>query len=743
MIGAFVFPLLYCLLLGTSWALFFKKNFLDSLAPAIILHIIIVLLCGMVFHRLTIGVYGGIIAFCALLYYKSNDIVQDAQSFIKKMCTEDICIFISIYILCFIINIEKRFYAWDDFSHWGMFLKESLRLDALYAESNLPFWHRDYVPAPTLFEAIWCKLIGRNFLEEYALKAIQILMLAMILPIFRVAVLKGKYEDNRFDRVLKIAAAVAFTLAIPILFTVQDFYHAICVDYALGVAFFYCLMNIVRDDYNENYKNIILLLAFTFVLLMKMTGIIFFFMSFVFWGSEKILFQDKNYVVKAVTIKKSLQNLPQTLGTRASCPRLHRCFEGGTPSRLKVLKPLSKLFLLFFLPLFLWISYANFVDQFSSKDYLEYYGGIQSYNNVGILKLFPNGKMIFGDYFFEIGKEFINALFSKSILFGMPYAVVILGMASIVSMLPRFIKRSSSFKKKTSFVACFILISGVSYTFLVYILYLIAFPVHKAVILSSYERYMASFVISIILLIVFIWYQEKIWSKLASILIISLFVILAPDLFRIPNVILEYRSSVWEEDIGKKIASVVPEEESIYIIRRERDIRSILALRFYAHPRIINGGSAGMSIDGFEEWSSNMSAKELKNVIERHHYLYLASLDDKFIEKYSKIFEDTAILKNGNLYRVEDNNIGARKVKLTPIAYIVPERRMISKMFLRRGVDINATDEHGDSLLSHAAWYGKSDIIEVLLDKEKINDTPLSYPRLLEKVESVERFAVK
>ena len=55
MIKAFIFPYLYCLLLGSSWAVCFKKKFAESLAPAFMLHIILVLLSGMLFHKLSIA----------------------------------------------------------------------------------------------------------------------------------------------------------------------------------------------------------------------------------------------------------------------------------------------------------------------------------------------------------------------------------------------------------------------------------------------------------------------------------------------------------------------------------------------------------------------------------------------------------------------------------------------------------------------------------------------------------------
>ena len=89
------------------------------------------------------------------------------------------------YFLCFffLIKFSKRFWAWDEFSHWGVFLKETLRLDSLYCTSPLTIAHKDYVPAITLFETIWCKLSFR-YNKADAYRAIQIFMFSLMMPMF-------------------------------------------------------------------------------------------------------------------------------------------------------------------------------------------------------------------------------------------------------------------------------------------------------------------------------------------------------------------------------------------------------------------------------------------------------------------------------------------------------------------------------------------------------------------------------
>ena len=177
-----ILPFLYCLLLGSAWGVFFKKKFADSLAPAFMLHIIIVILSGMFLHKLSVGIWGGMLLFAGALAYKTQKAPQDVRAFLKSAWSGGVFIFAAFYVFCFYVNDGRRFTHWDDYSHWGMFVKECLRLDALYIESLLPFWHKDYVPASTMVEVIWCRLSGR-FLEADVFRALQMFVFSMLLPL--------------------------------------------------------------------------------------------------------------------------------------------------------------------------------------------------------------------------------------------------------------------------------------------------------------------------------------------------------------------------------------------------------------------------------------------------------------------------------------------------------------------------------------------------------------------------------
>lgn len=61
MIIRLIVPFAYSLILGIVWSACAKKKFYNSLAPAYMLHVLLVLISGLVFNRLSVGIYGGII----------------------------------------------------------------------------------------------------------------------------------------------------------------------------------------------------------------------------------------------------------------------------------------------------------------------------------------------------------------------------------------------------------------------------------------------------------------------------------------------------------------------------------------------------------------------------------------------------------------------------------------------------------------------------------------------------------
>ena len=121
----FLVPFIYSVIIGGAWSLWSNKKFSSSIAPAYMLHMLVVLISGLVFNRLSIGIYGGIaVSLVLLVIYVIKDKKQDATvrvrvlGYAKELWNGGGFTFSVFYILCFFLNSQKFFISWDEFSHW-------------------------------------------------------------------------------------------------------------------------------------------------------------------------------------------------------------------------------------------------------------------------------------------------------------------------------------------------------------------------------------------------------------------------------------------------------------------------------------------------------------------------------------------------------------------------------------------------------------------------------------------------
>ena len=292
---SFICPFLYAMILGSAWSIWFRKPFYSSLAPAFFLHILAVMISGMLFKRLSVGIFGAIvlaivILVCCMVRKNKSLSPVDLKAYGKEIWDNGGAVFAIFYVLCFILNANKSFIHWDEFSHWGPFLKESLRLDQLYCMSPMDFAHKDYVPAVTIFEAIWCRL-GFRYTEPDAYRAIQVLMFSMFLPVFE-KFHSYAYEQSGGNRsgnngsmkkIIKYrllqVGAVLLVLMVPLIFHTGlgfCFYHSICCDVVFGVMFYWCLYEAYRDHEVFSYQSIVMGTGISVFVLCKMTAMALF-----------------------------------------------------------------------------------------------------------------------------------------------------------------------------------------------------------------------------------------------------------------------------------------------------------------------------------------------------------------------------------------------------------------------------------------------------------------------------------
>jgi len=184
-------------------------------------------------------------------------------------------------LLCF---RGHMFTAWDDFSHWGLAVKNMHMYQALPAavpQSTVTY--RDYPPATTLFSWFWTQLSG-GFNEGDPQRALNMLMMCFLLPLMR------KQRWKKWGSSVSMALAL---FLLPLAFHAEA-YRTLAVDLLLGCLVLHALTNwflVTRD------KHTLLVLSCSLFLLpiVKETGVMFALLVLVIIGVDIIMGKDSEF----------------------------------------------------------------------------------------------------------------------------------------------------------------------------------------------------------------------------------------------------------------------------------------------------------------------------------------------------------------------------------------------------------------------------------------------------------------
>ena len=625
MLIKFFIPLLYCMFMGLGWSLIFNKKFYESLAPALLSHTLFVIIIGLIFERLSLGIYGGIVVMTiciiitAILRHHEIDTTSSLNSFLSNnQISNGLIIFVFFYFLCFCLNTGKYFLDYDEFTHWGMFLKESLRLDNFYCVSNLNFAHKDYVPALTIFENIYCRISG-GFAYPQSYRAMQILEFALLFPMFgKIIDFCRKQKDCR--NVIFLISSFFFVLITPFIYDNGNgfkFYHSLYCDFVLGIMFFYLVFVAYKDDNNIWYKTLLLTIGISAFILAKMTSIVLFPMVLVLLFFLRLVFGK---------IRK---------------------------------KNIITYFPMIVVPLSLWGWFNVFV-----KKYVDTKGHAQSYGNISVSKLidvFASASDNSIAYIGELRKIYVNAIFTKDIWIKGSYMVLLIFLTIIIASMTIIVKEEV-YKKKIAISAVWTFVFGIAYAVLMYFLYATSFSEFEAMILASFERYMNTFLVTIVLFAIAIFFESELWRDYRKqfykvILIFSIWIFI----FNVDRVSQAVPGIVTHEDEkndtqmvnAKRIMDNTVDGSRVFMIYRGDGGFLRHQITFYCDNRIIDGYSAGPKMFNEDNFSEDVSIDKLVEDVGKEDYIYFYSLDKLFINKYSKAFENPDLLVNGNIYKVQ------------------------------------------------------------------------------------------
>lgn len=621
---SFLFPFLFLMGISLTNSIAFKKKFEYVLPVAIMECLIIIYLTG--FFNLLIGFIVCVLLSLIsipLLYYTNK---KNSFSLQEYFLTDLFWVFLCVYIFVFIINLGKDFSHWDEYSHWGVMVKELFRLNKYYyLDESVLEYHKDYPPLAPILEYLWCRICF-SFKEQHLYNGKIIFSLSLFFPIISSITKNIKYKNQRLKHFLYIFLLSAFIITLGILINVGEasFYRTIYVETILTVLYVYGIFILISKETNYQFSFLNIILTISCLLLTKQIAIYFVFMLF-------LLYLTQNLFSKKITIlKNKIFYLRTIVG--------------------------------FGFPLILWKFWGIAVSanapagQFNSSKF-----------NIQRIILFLNGT---GErYQYETLKSYLYSLLHVPIM-SKPFSISYAGIIALLIIFFLFIywlEKDFSHKKQLAIVFSVMLIGALGYIIIMLISYLYGFSVGESTALACYGRYMATMAYPILLIIVLYLLETLIRNHFLSslqsisIILITLFVFIIPfSMIKnelLPGVYYNKYGSLFEDD-SKIINNMTPENSRLIIISQgdNGSVRNIIAYK--TNPRRISTSyySLGKPYNIDDIYTQNITVEQLIQLLKDYDYIYLSDVDKQFIDQYSIIFEPNTSLNNQQLYKISSSS---------------------------------------------------------------------------------------
>ena len=616
---------------GMLFANFFRERFEKTL-PVFVLALVTLLYLFGIFGVLSAGVVvsfifsvGGLILSAFLIVIKKHRLDT-----IKRIFTPGFLAFFLLLSLLFILNWSKNFVEWDDFSHWGIMIKETFRLDKLYSvpESVLGV-HKDYPPIVCLFEYWFLKIKG-EYTEPAVFVSSQLFTLIFLLPAF---------ENVHFKNIIKFLSVFAIIMVLPCVVEI-NLYSSIYIDVTVGVLFSYSLATAVVSKKNSNFDIINIVLGCLVLTLTKQIG--FFFVAVV------VLYLVLYSVYRFYIIKKrDGQDIPKR--------NLHR-------PAITVLCSFAALVV----GKLSWGWYLN-VCNVSSGQF-----SISQISISGILSLL---KRTAPEYQIVTFKNFVSAIFGRAIVdypFSFSYFKLFLIFIALTGLL-WFVFRKSEYSVQIKIFSWTMFLAGIGYAGVILLLYIFSFGPYEGPQLASYERYMSTFFVGIacamFLILTALCSKETEVRPMKSDISWLLLAAIICGVWMEPGAysqMLPFRREDTIFSVNKVYSDTLDEivdfeKDKVYLILQGTNGAGYWSIKYYANPLKTNGNfswSIGSKASEGDVWTKPMSANEWYDILinENYDYVYVVCTNDSFINEFGSLFENQSDIQNNTIFRVDRQN---------------------------------------------------------------------------------------
>ncbi|NLV90538.1 MAG: hypothetical protein GX032_03615 [Tenericutes bacterium] len=604
-----------------------KKEIGENIFLALIIFLMLLFIIG-ILGLLQYSVL--IISFISLVcFIYSIFCIHKNKPVIKNILFKPSLIYtIILFILAHFLFRNSFMNKWDEFSHWGIYVKNMFNENVLW-NSNFTSGANGYPPIVSIFQYFLMKL-NNCFSEADLFKG---MFLLSTIPLVSFC------KNLSFKKPLEMIFYMGLFLTIPSILS-YDYLNSIYVDTVVGIFFAVSVIKLITNQI-ETYNLTTYVLALTILILMKSIGIVVVGIFYLILLIDIIFIRRKEYI------------------------------EYYNSHFNKILDKV-KLLIVLALPFIFRIIWSLFLKYFAVSSKL---------GNIFINYISkPTAAMELKrkTYFPTVINDFNAAIFKSNIggtnsIISIPsiYWIILLIILSLIIM--EYLKNHDDRKYlKLSIIS--IIVSFVLYSGALLYSYLYSFDIKEALILASFTRYMITILIATIMIFIFtvffINFKNGFTNKIVMYIVmgIIMFTIRIPEMLIIcKNAIVDTKSYEKFNEPYKKtdeIKKYLSTDDKVYYISSESEGFDYLVFKYKLTPNEIQNSNYSICSSCSDENKIAVTPENFLEQLKNYDYLFIYKHDKDFYNDYHNVFENLQIIENKTLYKIIRIN---NKIKLEKV----------------------------------------------------------------------------
>ncbi len=617
-----IIPVIFFIFLNGSVSVVSKEKFGTTLPFTFIFTSLIIYISQCVFGTFNLGFILLVIlaiGFIPLSYVYSKRGDVDSVFMHKSILSNGLIAYLIIVCLFSILDYGAVLVKWDELSHWGVMIKEMLRLDSFYSvDASTLTWHKEYPPIIQCFELLWVKLCG-----EYSVTALRISIHVLTIVLPTVWVIDNMHilrigEDDRKDKGIRFNCVLTSVLLVMLIVLImnsidgENVLMTIYQDFCYPMFYVYAMILIFTGRvWKSGFAAVSLVTAIAGLIMTKQMGIAFY--GILIWT-----------LIGSYLIEKENKNL----------------------------KSVMVMALSIVLPLLFYMSWKVYTDRLGLV-------GQFDLGNITISRVMSDITGNGSEEAFEICKIYIDYIFHRSIFIGyvsITYFGVFVFTIVILALLGLLFRNDS---KRLILLGTSCIVGTLGYAFTMMVLYMYCYPSEEPAV--CYDRYMGAYVISEVILLLLVLILEfadlnvygKIRFNIVALSFMVILIIALSDKEHLNNLSPAFMNDTDDADkyaaFAEELDQYTDAGSTILIIDNKQGYRRNY-IHYYLNDIYIDDRYPNIYD---EDITDETYADTFVNDLLDDDYLYMVNINDDLKEVLGQ-YTDSGKLKSKGIYSISN-----------------------------------------------------------------------------------------